>query len=252
MKTFEQSGIKVFAISYDGQDVLRTFAAKHGINYHLLSDEGSRVIRDFGILNTDTAEDHENFGIPRPGSYLVGEDGIVFEKTFFEEHRKRESVNDMLQEGFEVGDVETGEVQTVETEELAARAYFASPTIRQSQFNVLTVEVGMAEGMHVNGRPLPEGYIPVELTVDGGTALIVDEVEYPEAESLEIAALGDTLPVHSGRFKIKANCVGTRDAEEGPIEVVASLRYQACDDMACYLPQTVTIPVSLTWLPHQG
>ena len=243
----------MFAISYDGQDVLREFAAKHGITYYLLSDEGSRVIREFGILNTDIPEDdEENYGIPRPGSYLVGEDGLVFEKTFFEEHRKRESINDMLQEGFEVGGVETGEAQTVQTDELAARAYFASPTIRPSQFNVLTLEVGMADGLHVNGRPLPEGFIPIELTVDGGTALVVDRVEYPETETMEIAGLGEKLPVHSGRFKIKAICVGTRDAEEGPIAVVASLRYQACDETACYLPQTVTMPVSLTWLPNQS
>ena len=174
----------------------------------------------------------------------------MFEKTFFEEHRKRESINDMLLEGFEVGGVETGEAQTVQTDELAARAYFASPTIRPNQFNVLTLEVGMADGMHVNGRSQPDGYIPVELTIDGGKALMVDHVEYPETETLEIATLGEELPVYSGQFKIKANCMGTLDGEEGPIAVVASLRYQACDDAACYLPQTVTMPVSLTWLPH--
>ena len=174
----------------------------------------------------------------------------MFEKTFFETHRKRESVNDMLQEGFEVEGVESGEAQAAYADELAVRAYFASPTIRPLQYNVLTLEIGMADGMHVNGRPLPEGYIPVELTVDGGAALVVDRIEYPETETLEVAGLGETLPVYGGQFKIKAICMGTREGEEGPLNVVASLRYQACDDSACYIPQTLTVPVSLTWLPH--
>ena len=156
----------------------------------------------------------------------------------------------MLQEGFEAEDVESGDAHAAQSDELAVRAYFASPTIRPLQYNVLTVDVGMADGMHVTGRPLAEGYIPVELTVDGGAALVVDRIEYPETETLEVAGLGENMPVHGGQFKIKAICMGTREGEEGPINVVANLRYQACDDTACYVPQTLTVPMSLTWLPH--
>lgn len=48
----------------------------------------------------------------------------------------------------------------------------------------------------------------------------------------------------------QAYCMGTREGEPGLTELVVTLRYQACDDQACYLPQTVTIPMSLEFLAH--
>ena len=37
------NGVALFAISYDSVEILRDFAATHGITYHLLSDQGSHV-----------------------------------------------------------------------------------------------------------------------------------------------------------------------------------------------------------------
>ena len=141
----EHNGIKVFAISYDSQEILCSFAERFGITYPLLSDQGSRVIQEFGILNTHIPKDHKWFGVPYPGTYMIGNDGLVFDKSFFAEHGTRESINDMLQESFRVEDLEHGEVQVVTTPHLTARAYFASPTIRPSQLTVLTVEILLAD-----------------------------------------------------------------------------------------------------------
>ena len=152
------------------------------------------MIRDFGILNTHIPEDHDDFGVPYPGTYMIGEDGLVFSKSFFAEHGTRESINAMLQESFTAEDLDHGEVQVVATPHLTARAYFASPTIRPRQFTTLTVEVSLANGIHVNGRPLPEGYIPVELTLDGSDGLLLDRVDYPEPEEcVSSAHLGQLM-----------------------------------------------------------
>ena len=48
---FEAAGIKLYAVSYDEQAALAEFARHHGITYPLLSDKGSRVIRQYGIQN---------------------------------------------------------------------------------------------------------------------------------------------------------------------------------------------------------
>ena len=250
METLERNGIKPFAISYDPQDTLRAFAERFGITYPLLSDESSSVIREFGILNADIPNDHEWFGVPYPGTYMIGNDGLVIEKSFFAEHGTRESVNDMLQEGFSVEDVERGEAQTVTTPHLTARAYFASPTIRPRQVSVLTVEMLLADGIHVNGRPLPEGYIPLELSLRDAKGVILDRIDYPEPEEMYLEALGEKLPVYTGRVEIKARCLGVRREQPEEIEVVAHLRYQACNDQECYLPQTITFPLRLQYQHH--
>ena len=45
-------GLGVAAISYDSEAVLADFSQRRGITFPLLSDDGSEVITEFGILNT--------------------------------------------------------------------------------------------------------------------------------------------------------------------------------------------------------
>ena len=59
------------------------FAEANNIPFLLLSDLGSKGIREFGILNTLVQKDEIPFyGIPFPGIYLVDEQDIIQEKFF--------------------------------------------------------------------------------------------------------------------------------------------------------------------------
>ena len=55
-EAFARANTKIFAVSYDPVGVLARFAEQHDISYTLLSDEGSRVITDLGLLNQHVAE----------------------------------------------------------------------------------------------------------------------------------------------------------------------------------------------------
>ena len=240
----------MFAISYDSSKVLRDFSEKHGITYPLLSDGDSRVIRAFGILNTHIPEGHEYYGVPYPGTYMIDAGGVVSDKSFVAEYSTRESVNDMLQESYGSDDLERGSIRVITAPHLRARAFFASPTIRSSQLVVLTVEISLDDGVHVYGQPVSEGYVAVELTVDESEDLVVDRLHYPEPEEMYLEAVGERLPVYTGRLEIKAWCKGVGRGPERPIEARARLRYQACDDIECYLPQTLDLTLPLQFLPH--
>lgn len=207
------------------------------------------MIREFGILNTHIPEDHEWYGIPFPGTYMVDEKGMVFAKSFFADHMVRESASDMLQESFRVADLQRGEVQTITSAHLTARAYLAAPTVRRAQQTVITVEVALKEGMHVYGRPLPEGYIPIELALVHDGTLSLAKVEYPEAEAFRFEAIDETLPAYTDSLVIKAYCRGVYK-KEGARRVRFRLRYQACDAGECYLPQTLEFDLSVQVLPH--
>ena len=50
-KSYRNVEIGLAAISYDAVDVLSAFAQEQGITFPLLSDLGSRTIREYGILN---------------------------------------------------------------------------------------------------------------------------------------------------------------------------------------------------------
>ena len=184
---------------------------------------------------------------------MIGSDGLVLDKTFLAEHGTRESVNDMLQETYRVKDVDRGHAQVVNSPYVKAQAYFASPTVRQRQLTVLTVEIELADGIHINGRHVPEGYVPLELTLSGNDDIALERVDYPEPAQTVIQALNEPLPVYTGRMAIKARCIGvSKTVSEQTFQVNVQLRYQACDDEQCYLPETLNIPVSLRFLPHVG
>ena len=129
--------------------------------------------------------------------YMVDARGRVFDKHFVADHAVRESVNDALQESFQV-DLPTDCQAVARGAHLAARAWFPSSTIRRAQLLVLTVDLDIGPGLHVYGQPLPEGYVPMELQVDEDDLLRVESIQYPEAASVTFAALGETLPAYAG------------------------------------------------------
>ena len=47
---FEQQGLKLAGISYDSQAILTDFAKRQKIEFPLLADPDSRVIRSFNVL----------------------------------------------------------------------------------------------------------------------------------------------------------------------------------------------------------
>ena len=239
----------MLAISPDPISILKQFSDKYEIQYPLLSDEGSRLIRQLGILNREIAEDNPVYGIPHPGSYMVDAEGTIFDKSFYEKYAVRESIIDMLKESFAV-DTRGGEAAEVVTPHLRAKAFFSSPTIRRGQMTVLTLEVDLKEGMHVYGEPLPAGYFTTSVTVDSGAVVVVDSVEMPEPEALHQEAIGEKLPVYSGRLVIRARCRGVGADEERAATVGITLHYQACDDRVCYPPERVRFELPLRVLPH--
>ncbi len=87
LKELEATSGQVVAISYDSTDILNRFAAKHSITYPLLSDTGSKTIEAYGILNREAPERFK--GIPYPGTFIVGTDGVIREKFFLEGYKER-------------------------------------------------------------------------------------------------------------------------------------------------------------------
>src|SRR2546423_6682012 len=96
LATLQAQGINPASITYDSRDVLQRFAQAYSIEYPMLSDEGSKVIRTFGILNTNIPADHPMlYGIPFPGDYLIAPDGTVREKVFLPSYEHRPSATQM-------------------------------------------------------------------------------------------------------------------------------------------------------------
>ena len=71
------AGLQVIGVSYDSEEILKGFAKKSGVEFPLLSDSESKVIKQFGLLNKKAREGSRQYGIPHPMTVLVGQDSVV-------------------------------------------------------------------------------------------------------------------------------------------------------------------------------
>jgi hypothetical protein len=229
--------------------VLAGFAEKHGISYELLSDEGSRVIRALGLFNERVHEQHAVYGIakndrawgvPYPGVFLLDEQGRVVEKRFQQSYRERETGAGLLEQGFHAASSLHGARAESASDGVAVRAWLDSETYRFFQRLWLTVELQVAPGLHVYGRPVPEGYIPLSIEVAPIEGVTVGEPEWPEPHPFRVEGLDEQFMVYAGSVSVSLPVtLALRDAGDQTLHV--SVRYQACSANDCLLPSSVSL-----------
>lgn len=241
---FDQNDIQPYAISYDSVETLRVFAEKHHITYPLLSDVHSQVIRKFGIFNHLVPEGHKWYGVPFPGTYMVDANGIVIDKSFYADYGMRDSVARILQKTFLI-DSRGILVQTVENEDLKARAYLSSDTIRRGQVQTFTLDISIKNKRHIYAPTVTGGYIPVTLTFDPIDEVTFSPVQFPKPTYQTI--LNESVPIYSQYLRLTTSI---KNKKRTNFTVRAHLNYQACDDHECYPPQQFTFELPLTYLEN--
>ena len=261
--SFQAEGIKLYTISYDDKEVLAEFSKNYGIEYPLLSDIDSKVIRAYGILNEQVRPgDSLLYGIPYPGTYVVDEDGIVLEKFFHDSYKKRESGHSLLDAA--LGRVLLGDAEPMASgggDGIRVLAAFHGGPIKQGAQRSVVVRFELPEGLHVYGEPVPEGMVPTTVSVTGPEGLTIQSPEYPPTQQLWLESLGVELPVWSGTLDIRvpvfalsslASECRPLDRESETLEV--EVRYQACNERECLLPRTETfhldVPVQAIDVPN--
>jgi hypothetical protein len=110
--------------------------------------------------------------------------------------------------------------------------------------------------MHVYAAGQP-GVIPVTLVLDSNPAIRPGAVRLPDAERYFFAPLKETQRVYSKPFEITqaitiadTRPVRDRAGRHETIAIEGRVRYQACDDTICYLPQDVPVSWTITLAPR--
>jgi hypothetical protein len=76
----ERQGVKLAAISYDSEEILKFFGDRHKIEYPMLADPDSNLIQAYGVLNTEVTGMQKGFA--RPGYFYIDSAGVIREKVF--------------------------------------------------------------------------------------------------------------------------------------------------------------------------
>ena len=130
---------------------------------------------------------------------------------------------------------------------LTEAAVAATPLVRgQTVRAAVALEVEAA--LHVNANPPTFDYlIPVTLEIEGPAGVSLAGTFYPDAEQVEFPYADEPLAVYEGTVIIGMELVIAADAPLGSQHLELSVRYQACNDRACFAPTkaTLTLPVTV-------
>jgi len=116
-------------------------------------------------------------------------------------------------------------------------------TIARGESGWVSMHFEVGAGFHVNSHTPTEKYlIPTSLAWDPPTDIVIQGVTYPKGELRSFAFAPNTsLSVYAGAFTTTvqvhplSNVVPTRYMVHG------RLKYQACDNAACYPPRTLPV-----------
>ena len=257
----------MYAVSYDDPEALSAYVDASGVEFPLLSDVNSDVIRRYDVLNTIVQPEEAPFyGIPFPGFFLLNEEGIIVDKLFNRHLAHREGIEAIL-------DSFAGRIAPSDDEPIASIA--ESDGIRVSAFlrggggilrvgprRRLVVRIDIPEGLHIYDEPVPTGMTSTTITIDGPDGFRHEPVEKPPTYGFDLPGVDEPLQVWDGTadfvFPVYAASTLGRAVEEGvaSIGVEITVRYQACDEAQCFIPRTQTlrleVPIGLGAMPNLG
>jgi peroxiredoxin len=249
---FQKQGIGLAGISYDSVEILKYFADRRKIDFPLLSDPDSQIIRKYQVLNAEAVG--PNAGMARPGYFFIDPEGMIREKFFEAKYRERLTGNTVLSKLFpELGEEVS---DTVEDPHLQLSVGQSDRVAVPGNLVTLTAEVRLPPDVHVYA-PGTKGYKTVKLVIDPLPDFEIRQANYPSAKILYLPAIKERVPVFEGAFRIQqelkvnsmAEFSGTLGADGKKVTVKGSLEYQACDSKICFLPATVPVEWQFQILP---
>lgn len=243
-----ERGIGLAVITYDPPATLKAFADRRGITFRLLSDEGSKTIRAYGLFNSEVAAGTRGYGIPYPGTFFLDATGKVTARYFESAYQERSTVSRILldQGRKPVAVAERGTKYT--TKHLDVVAYTSDEVVAPGQRVSLLLDVTPAKGIHIYAPPQTE-YIPIALELKPAPDLRVFPPKFPASEKYEFKPLKEIVQVYMKPFRLTQDVTlqvtpATREAAGKPnasMVFAGTLSYQACDDALCYPPADVAV-----------
>ncbi len=106
----------------------------------------------------------------------------------------------------------------------------------------------LSEGYHINSNvPRSELLIPTVLTLQAPASGLSIRISYPKGEDVAFEfEPGQKLSVYAGEFTITARIRAARAASPGVHTVRGTLKYQACNDRACFPPKSLPVEFQIT------
>lgn len=116
-------------------------------------------------------------------------------------------------------------------------------TVVRGKATPVELQFHVASGFHINSNTPSEEYlIPTVLKLDPPTDIVVGRITYPPGEQMSFAfAPDEKLSVYSGDFVLSVSVRPLASVLPSKYEFRGTLKYQACDNAACYPPKRLPV-----------
>ena len=109
-----------------------------------------------------------------------------------------------------------------------------------------TVTMDIPHGLHVqSNKPLDKFLVPTKLDVETPSGMNVGPISYPRPLMRKLKFSKGNVAVYEGKAMIRFNVTVPANYSGGSGEIKGKLRFQACNDEACFPPVTKEVKL---WL----
>lgn len=248
LKDLEAQGLGLAVITHDAPEILERFAAERGITYPLLADPDSIIIKRYDLLNETIEPTNRVYGIPHPGTFVIGRDGRVRSRFFEAAYQERNTAASILARTG--GSAGSGPSVTRSTPDLQVTASATDDVVAPGSRFSIVFDVTPGPGMHVYA-PGKHGYQVVSVELDPRPWLTAHQIVYPPSEVYHFKPLDERVEVYRTSFRLvqDVTIAATPAAQRelgalSDVTLTGRVKYQACDDTICYMPTSV--PLSWT------
>jgi len=224
--------------------ILADFARRRGITFPLLSDQGSAVIKKYGILNTTVATTSSNYGIPFPGTFVLDASGVVVSRTFEQAYMERDTITTQLAR---LGAKIDLPATRVAGQHLTLTTFVTDAVAAPGTHFSVVLDIAPASRVHVYA-PGAAGYKPIALTMQSQPGLIVRESRFPKPVDYVFKPLNEHVAVYDKPFRIQQDLeidpspqAAIALANRTTMPLAGMLEYQACDDKICFNPDSIAL-----------
>ena len=110
-----------------------------------------------------------------------------------------------------------------------------------------TVAMEIPAGLHVqSNRPLDKFLVPTKLEIEAPQGIKVSSISYPRALMRNLKFSKGKVAVFEGRAMMRFNVTVPASYSGNSAELKGRLRFQACNDEACFPPVTREVKMWLT------
>jgi len=126
-------------------------------------------------------------------------------------------------------------------------------TVTRGSGGPVTLNFRVPPGYHINSNtPKSEFLIPTALKIDAPTDIAITKVTYPAGKEMTFPFSPDEpLNVYTGDFAVSMTVRPLHTVQPGKYAIHGDLKYQACDNAACYPPKHLPVDFEVKVLKNK-